>query len=157
MTKSAKKTGSPDEKKPASSADPEGRGKKIHHGSNPAPAFQKIHPSDLPTITLSSGPYLSHIREALETHCQRQLGRISRIFSAGAFDEPIVVTYDNDAMSEDKDPFGFERDRVKARLHAADAQNRMPVARREVTKSGYSCCKKAGDEDLLADKKVSPE
>ena len=33
----------------------------------------------------------------------------------------------------------------------------MPVARREVTKSGYSCCKKAGDEDLLADKKVSPE
>jgi hypothetical protein len=33
----------------------------------------------------------------------------------------------------------------------------MPVARREVTKSGDSFCKKAGDEDLLADKKVSPE
>ena len=33
----------------------------------------------------------------------------------------------------------------------------MPVARREVTNSGDSFCKKAGDEDLLADKKVSPE
>ena len=33
----------------------------------------------------------------------------------------------------------------------------MPVARREVTKSGDSFCKKVGDEDLLADKKVSPE
>lgn len=33
----------------------------------------------------------------------------------------------------------------------------MPVARREVTNNGDSLCKKAGDEDLLADKKVSPE
>ena len=33
----------------------------------------------------------------------------------------------------------------------------MLVARREVTKSGDSFCKKAEDEYFLADKKVSPE
>ena len=52
--------------------------------SNPQ-VFKKINPSELPVIAIKSGGNISHIRNALITYCQKELGPIAKMLSEGKY------------------------------------------------------------------------
>jgi hypothetical protein len=47
--------------------------------------FKKINPAELPIIGINSGGNISHIKMALITYCQKELGPISKMFTEMAY------------------------------------------------------------------------
>ena len=85
--------------------------------------FRKINPPDLPVISINCAGHLTHIRNALITHCQRELGPISKMFIDGKYQEDITVAYDANTLSKEKDPLGLEKSRIISRMKQADLDN----------------------------------
>ena len=84
-------------------------------------SYAKIHPKDLPIIDLLSGPNISHIRDAIQHHCQRELGDISAIFIDGHYKKPATATFDADAIAADST--GILKQQASARAKRADVDN----------------------------------
>lgn len=85
--------------------------------------FKKINPSELPTIGINSGGNISHIKNALITYCQKELGPISKIFSEMRYQDEITVEYDAASLSEAKDPLGIGKARIIGKMKQADIDN----------------------------------
>ena len=83
--------------------------------------FKKINPSDLPVIGINSGGNISHIKMALVTYCQKELGPISKMFTEMAYQREITVDYDAATLSDKNDPLGIGKARIIGRMKQADA------------------------------------
>ena len=55
--------------------------------------FRKINPPELPVIAIDCAGNITHIRNALITYCQKELGSISTMFIDGKYQESITVKY----------------------------------------------------------------
>ena len=85
--------------------------------------FKKINPTDLPVIGINSGGNISHIKMALITYCQKELGPISKIFTETAYQREITVDYDAATLSAANDPLGIEKARIIGRMKQAGIDN----------------------------------
>ena len=85
--------------------------------------FKKINPSDLPVIGINSGGNISHIKMALITYCQRELGPISKMFTEMAYQKDITVPFDTADLSDKNDPLGIYKARIIGRMKQADTDN----------------------------------
>jgi hypothetical protein len=65
-------------------------------------SYKKIAIPELPIIGLNDGPNILHIRDALIKYCERELGPISGIFTAGKYKDPATVLYDPEKIAADK-------------------------------------------------------
>ena len=54
--------------------------------------YKKINPTDLPVIGINSGGNISHIKMALITYCQKELGPISKMFTEMAYQRAITIS-----------------------------------------------------------------
>ena len=87
--------------------------------------FVKNHPATMPVIYLSSGHQLAHIRESLITHCHEKIGPISQIFLENSYRKPIIYKFDIEDMSEEKDPYGFNKDTIRNGRKQAEKENHL--------------------------------
>jgi hypothetical protein len=85
--------------------------------------FKKINPSELPVIGINSGGNISHIKMALITNCQKELGPISKMFTEIAYQKEITVPFDSKDLSDKNDPLGIYKARIIGRMKQADADN----------------------------------
>ena len=85
--------------------------------------YKKINPTDLPVIGINSGGNISHIKMALITYCQKELGPISKMFTEMAYQRAITINYDAETLSNANDPLGIEKARIIRRMKQADADN----------------------------------
>ena len=85
--------------------------------------FKKINPSELPVIGINSGGNISHIKNALITYCQKELGPISKIFTELAYQPEITVAYDEADLIDANDPLGILKARIIGRMKQADVDN----------------------------------
>ena len=85
--------------------------------------YKKINPTDLPVIGINSGGNISHIKMALITYCQKELGPISKMFTEMAYQRAITINYDAETLSNTNDPLGIEKARIIGRMKQADADN----------------------------------
>jgi hypothetical protein len=86
-------------------------------------AFKKINPPELPTIDINSGGNISHIKNAIVAHCQKELGTILMIFTEGRNQDKIVVTYDPTSLSKENDPLSINKARVISQVKQANIDN----------------------------------
>jgi hypothetical protein len=63
--------------------------------------YEKIHPKELPFITLLSGPNISHIRDAIQYYCQQNLSEISTIFVEGVYRPPATANFSAEMIRAD--------------------------------------------------------
>jgi hypothetical protein len=79
--------------------------------------FKKINPSYLPVIGINSGGNISHIKMALITYCQKELGPISKI----AYLKEITDPFDSKDLSDKNDPLGIYKARIIGRMKQASS------------------------------------
>ena len=116
-----------------------------------ATVFRKIHPKELPVIGINSGPQLTHIKEALSSHCMVELGTISRMFGTLTYEKPIEVPVDNSKLGSEADPHGLELDRLKAKIKIADTENhKYDQSKLKLVGLLMSMCTKEVDEKLIS-------
>ena len=85
--------------------------------------FRKINPPELPVIGINCAGNITHIRNALITYCQKELGPISKMFIDGKYQESITVQYEASSMTTEKDPLGLKRASIMNRMKQADLDN----------------------------------
>ena len=98
-----------------------------HHHDRPTgshmgtKSYEKIHPKELPIITLLSGPNISHIRDAIQFYCQQNLGEISAIFTEGIYRPPATANYTEEIITADTT--GILRSQAIAKAKRNDIAN----------------------------------
>ena len=85
--------------------------------------FRKINPPELPVIGINCAGNITYIRNALITYCQKELGRISKMFIDGKYQESITVQYEASSMTTEKDPLGLKRASIMNQMKQADLDN----------------------------------
>jgi hypothetical protein len=85
--------------------------------------FKKINPSELPVIGINSGGNISHIKMALITYCQKELGPISKIFTELKYQKDITVPFSAEDLSDKNDPLGIYKAVIIGRMKQADSDN----------------------------------
>ena len=91
------------------------------HITNPQ-VIRKINPSDLPVITINCAGNTTHIRNALITYCQRELGPISKVIDGG-YQENTTIEYNPESLSKERDPLGLQKVRLVNQMKQADLDN----------------------------------
>jgi hypothetical protein len=107
-----------------SKPDPQDKRQEHRHfkKSNPQ-VFKKINSSELPVIGINSGGNISHIKMALITYCQKELGPISKMFTEMAYQKEITVPFDSKDLSDKNDPLGIYKARIIGRMKQACRQS----------------------------------
>ena len=85
--------------------------------------FKKINPPELPVIGINCAGSITHIRNALITYCQKELGPISKMFIDGKYEDSITVEYEASSMTAEKDPLGLKRASIMNQMKQADLDN----------------------------------
>ena len=85
--------------------------------------FRKINPPDLPVISINCAGNITHIRNALITYCQRELGPISKMFIDGKYQKSIDIEYNPDSLTKERDPLGLQKARLVNQMKQADLDN----------------------------------
>jgi hypothetical protein len=85
--------------------------------------FKKINPSELPVIGINSGGNITHIKMALITYCQKELGPISKIFTEMKYQKDISVPFSAEDLSHKNDPLGIYKAIIIGRMKQADTDN----------------------------------
>jgi hypothetical protein len=85
--------------------------------------FKKINPSELPVIGINSGGNISHIKMALITYCQKELGPISKIFTELKYQNDITVPFSAEDLPDKNDPLGIYKAVIIGRMKEADSDN----------------------------------
>ena len=119
------KQSGPSGKAPSTYAD-----KRAHIKPSQAPSSQsisphllkKIHPEFLPVIGHNSGNSIIQIRDALITYCQREIGPISKMFTAGKFDPPPEIVFDPKDFTATLDPSGILKARILNQMKIRDSE-----------------------------------
>jgi hypothetical protein len=83
--------------------------------------LQRIFPAGLPIIDVTSGPDILQIRDAIQTHCQKEIGPISDIFTDGKFAEKKVIHKDIEKIT--KDDTGIEKAHYLNLLKLQDSED----------------------------------
>ena len=84
--------------------------------------LKKIHPEFLPVIGHNSGNSIIQIRDALITYCQREIGPISKMFTAGKFDPPPDIVFDPKDFSAASDPSGILEAKILNQMKTRDSE-----------------------------------
>jgi hypothetical protein len=100
-------------------SNPSERGNRLNAPNVQGTAFKKIHLAALPTIGLTDGPNIPHIRDALQHYSQREFGDISNIFVEGAYKAPVAAR--SPQPDFESDPSGILKQLTIARLKREDA------------------------------------
>jgi hypothetical protein len=85
--------------------------------------FKKINPPELPIIGINSEGDISHIKMALITYCQKELGSISKMSTELEYHEEITIVYDAESLSDKSNPLGIEKSRIISKIKQADIDN----------------------------------
>ena len=86
-----------------------------------AKGYKRIYITELPIIDLSSGPNISHIREAIIQYCHRELGSIAGIFIEGIYSPPATASYNVEEIKADNT--GLKKEEASARIKLAESDN----------------------------------
>ena len=84
--------------------------------------LKKIHPKFLPVIGHNSENSIIQIRDALITYCQREIGPISKMFTAGKFDPPPHIVFDSKDFSAASDPSGILKAKILNQMKTRDSE-----------------------------------
>jgi hypothetical protein len=75
------------------------------------------------SIPINCAGNIMHIRNALITYCQRELGLISRMFIDGRYQENITTEYDPESLTKERNPLRLQKARLVSQMKQADLDN----------------------------------